>query len=68
MLITHHGEHGQAIDQNWFSKLIPEIDAEQRNITLRASSNFIKDWVLEKYSLLLEKFFHSSNYNLVGIV
>jgi hypothetical protein len=68
MMITHYGENGHAIDQNWFSKLVPEIDVEQRNITLRASSNFIKDWVLEKYSLLLDKFFQSNDYNLVGIV
>lgn len=68
MLINHYGDSGKDIDQNWFSKLIPEIDVEQRNITLRAPSNFIKDWVMEKYSLLLERFFQSSNYNLVGVV
>lgn len=68
MLILHHGREGRDIDQNWFSKLTAEIDAEKRNITLRAPSNFIKDWVLEKYSILLEQFFQSSNYNLVGVV
>jgi hypothetical protein len=68
MLIVHYGDLGKNIDQNWFSKLSPEIDVEKRNITLKAPSNFIKDWIQEKYSLLLEKFFQSNNYNLLGVL
>ena len=67
MLVSYYGEDGKAIDQNWFSKLEPEINDENRSITLHAPSDFIKDWVQSKYSTLIEKLCQGQNYNLIGV-
>ena len=67
MLVSYYGEDGKAIDQNWFSKLEPEINDDNRSIRLRAPSDFIKDWVQSKYSSLIEKLCQGQNYNLIGV-
>ncbi len=67
MLVSYYGEDGKAIDTNWFAKLKPEINDEDRSITLHAPSDFIKDWVQSKYSTLIEKFCAGQNYNLIGV-
>ena len=67
MLVSYYGEDGKAIDTNWFSKLEPEINDDNRSIILRAPSDFIKDWVQAKYSTLIEKLCHGQNYNLIGV-
>ena len=67
MLVFYYGEDGKAIDTNWFAKLKPEINDEDRSITLHAPSDFIKDWVQSKYSSLIEKFCAGQNYNLIGV-
>lgn len=67
MLVSYYGEDGKAIDTNWFSKLDPQINDEERSITLRAPSDFIKDWVQAKYSTLIEKLCQGHNYNLIGV-
>ena len=67
MLVSYYGEDGKAIDTNWFSKLEPEINDDNRSIILRAPSDFIKDWVQSKYSALIEKLCQGQNYNLIGV-
>ena len=67
MLVSYYGEDGKAIDTNWFSKLEPEINDDNRSIILRAPSDFIKDWVQAKYSTLIEKLCQGQNYNLIGV-
>lgn len=67
MLVSYYGEDGKAIDTNWFAKLKPEINDEDRSITLHAPSDFIKDWVQSKYSTLIEKLCQGQNYNLIGV-
>ena len=67
MLVSYYGEDGKAIDRNWFSKLEPEINDDNRSIILRAPSDFIKDWVQSKYSSLIEKLCQGQNYNLIGV-
>jgi hypothetical protein len=67
MLVSYYGEDGKAIDANWFSKLEPEINDDNRSIRLRAPSDFIKDWVQSKYSSLIEKLCQGQNYSLIGV-
>ena len=67
MLVSYYGEDGKAIEANWFSKLEPEINDDNRSIRLRAPSDFIKDWVQSKYSSLIEKLCQGQNYNLIGV-
>ena len=66
MLVSYYGEDGKAIDRNWFSKLEPEINDDNRSITLLAPSDFIKGWVQFKYSSLIEKLYQGQNYNLIS--
>ena len=54
-----------ALDKNWFSKLEPEINNDNRSITLYSLSDFIKDWVQSKYSSLIEKLCQAQNYSLM---
>ena len=54
-----------ALDKNWFSKLEPEINNDNRSITLCSLSDFIKDWVQSKYSSLIEKLCQAQNYSLM---
>ena len=65
MLVSYYGEDGKAIDRNWFSKLEPEINNDNRSIMLYSLSDFIKDWVQSKYSSLIEKLCQAQNYSLM---
>ena len=66
LLISYLGEDGVAIDNHWFSKLEPQINKVNKSITLHAPSSFIKDWIQDKYSALIEKICKEQNYNLIG--
>lgn len=67
MLVSYYGEDGRTLDKNWFSKLEPEVNDDNKSITLHAPSDFIKDWVQSKYSSLIEKLCQGQNYNLIGV-
>lgn len=56
------GEDGDAIDKSWFSKLIVEEDEQNKSLTLKASSEFVKDWVEQNYNWLIEKSCTQFNY------
>ena len=67
-LIKHYGQDGVGLDNHWFSKLNASIDTNNRNITLKAPTNFIKDWVQSQYSCLIDKICHAHNYSLCEVV
>lgn len=67
-LIEHHGQSGVALDNHWFSKLNASIDTNNRNITLKAPTNFIKDWVQSQYSCLIDKICQTHNYSFGEVV
>lgn len=46
---------GEHIDRHWFSKLIPIVDDAEKTLTLKAPSNFIRDWIKTNYAELIEK-------------
>ena len=56
------GEDGDAIDKSWFSKLKVEEDEQNKSLTLKASSEFVKDWVEQNYNWLIEKSCTQFNY------
>lgn len=56
------GENGDAIDKSWFSKLKVEEDEQNKSLTLKASSEFVKDWVEQNYNWLIEKSCTQFNY------
>ena len=51
-LITFYGE---AIDISWFSKIEATEDTEEKAINLKASSEFIKDWIERNYEQAIEQ-------------
>ena len=67
-LIKHYGQSGVALDNHWFSKLNASIDTNNRNIILKAPTNFIKDWVQSQYSSLIDKICQTHNYSLGEVV
>jgi len=64
-LIMYHGEKGEALDQAWFSKLMPEIDENKRIILLKAPTEFIKDWISSNYKQVLERCSREYQYSYV---
>jgi DnaA N-terminal domain len=51
-LVTFYGE---AIDIRWFSKIDATEDTEEKAINLKASSEFIKDWIERNYEQAIEQ-------------
>ena len=49
------GIYGEAIDISWFSKLEATEDTEGKAINLKASSEFIKDWIERNYGQAIEQ-------------
>ena len=49
------GIYGEAIDTSWFSKLEATEDTEEKAINLKASSEFIKDWIQRNYEQAIEQ-------------
>jgi hypothetical protein len=58
---------GEGIDRNWFSKLTANVDEERKEIKLKASTDFVKDWIQQNYQHLLEKFCNKENYRLMEV-
>ena len=49
------GIYGEAIDASWFSKLEATEDTKEKAINLKASSEFIKDWIERNYEQAIEQ-------------
>lgn len=63
-LIDYYGSGGNAMDNAWFSKLTANVDADNKKLTLKAPSKFIKDWVQSNYTHLIDKLCSLHNYSL----
>jgi len=66
-LIDYFGVNGQDLDKAWFSKIEANIDNDNKTLSLKAPSSFVKDWVTERYSHLIERFCRQDQYSLVLI-
>jgi len=55
-------EFGIDTYRNWFSKLTANVDEVTKTIRLKASSNFIKDWIERNYQCPMEKFITDFNF------
>ena len=42
-------EYGIDVYKHWFSKLTATVDENMKTIELRTSSEFVKDWIVDKY-------------------
>jgi hypothetical protein len=53
--------------KNWFSKLTPVIDEQNRTIELKTSSTFVKSWIESNYEDTLRKFIVEFRMEFAGI-
>lgn len=60
------GVYGEAIDTSWFSKLEATEDTEAKAINLKASSEFIKDWIERNYEQAIEQAAESMGVKIRG--
>ena len=66
-LIDYYGLGGLNLDRAWFSKLSAEEDEGNKSLTLKAPSNFIKDWIETNYLELIKTICFKENYQLTGV-
>ena len=66
-LISELGEQGRAIDKSWFSKLSDEIDEKRKTLSLKAPSEFFKDYISSNYLHQIKRYAQSQGY-VVGDV
>ena len=59
--------YGRVVDKHWFSKLIACEDLERRTLTLKAPSDFYKDYIHQNYGSLIEQICLEENFQLVEV-
>lgn len=59
--------YGEMVDKHWFSKLIASEDLERRILTLKAPSDFYKDYIHQNYGSLIERICLEENFQLVEV-
>ena len=61
--------YGDAMYRSWFSKLsVYEENKETKQLTLKAPTGFIADWIKDKYQSVIEAYCQMEQYELAGIV
>jgi hypothetical protein len=61
------GIYGEAIDISWFSKIEATEDTEEKAINLKASSEFIKDWIERNYEQAIEQTAQTMGIKISGL-
>jgi len=56
--------YGESTDRNWFSKLTANIDEEKKEIKLKASTVFVKDWIKTNYFDTIEKIVNNEQFKV----
>jgi hypothetical protein len=64
-LIANFDEH---IDKAWFSKLTAEEDVITQKLTLIAPTNFLRDWINNKYDSVIKDIAKKLDYQFVELV
>lgn len=60
--------HGQCVYKNWFSKLTPIINKENKTVELKAPNSFIQQWVEDNYSDAIKALAKILEFNFKGIM
>jgi len=60
-------EYGIDIYKHWFSKLTTTVDENLKTIELKASSEFVKDWVVDRYENIISDMVTSIGFELKGL-
>jgi chromosomal replication initiation ATPase DnaA len=56
--------YGVDIYKSWFSKLTAIVDETTKTIELKATSEFIKDWIVSNYGDVIAKIVAGMNFEL----
>ena len=56
--------YGEETDRNWFSRLTANVDEERREIKLKASTDFIKDWIETNYLQAIERIVNNEQFKV----
>ncbi|WP_342271959.1 DnaA N-terminal domain-containing protein [Candidatus Tisiphia endosymbiont of Parasteatoda lunata] len=64
-LIANFDEH---IDKAWFSKLTAEEDVITQKLTLIAPTNFLRDWINNKYGSVIKDIAKKLDYQFIELV
>ena len=59
--------YGEMVDKHRFSTLIASEDLERRTLTLKAPSDFYKDYIHQNYGSLIERICLEENFQLVEV-
>lgn len=57
-------EYGIDIYRNWFKKLTATVDENMKTIELKASSEFAKDWIIDKYENTMAQIVNTMGFEL----
>jgi hypothetical protein len=57
-------EYGIDIYRNWFKKLTATVDENMKTIELKASSEFVKDWIVDKYENTMAQIVNTMGFEL----
>ena len=60
-------EYGIDIYRNWFTKLTAKVDENTKTIELTAYSEFVKEWIVDKYENQLRKITKNLNVEFLGV-
>jgi hypothetical protein len=59
--------YGVDIYRNWFKKLTATADENAKTIALKTSSEFVRDWIVDKYENQLRKITNKLNIEFLGV-
>jgi hypothetical protein len=59
--------YGVDIYKNWFSKLTAIVDETSKTIELKAPSEFIKDWIIDKYEMQIRSIASELEIEFLGV-
>jgi hypothetical protein len=59
--------YGVDIYKNWFSKLTATVDETSKTIELKATSEFIKDWIVDKYEMQIRSIAIEVKVEFLGV-
>jgi hypothetical protein len=60
-------EYGIDIYRNWFKKLTATVDENTKTIELKTSSEFVKDWIVDKYKNTIEQIVNTMGFELKAL-
>ncbi|MGC0372355.1 MAG: hypothetical protein DGJ47_001067 [Rickettsiaceae bacterium] len=66
LFIDKEGVDGANIDKNWLNRLEANIDENQKKLTLKAPSDFFRNWIETNYGHIIEKLTAQLGFQFAG--